>query len=86
MEIFENNFSPFRCPVITPLLTLTTLLLAFFSEWPTFPPVNTRRLLPIHLAPLTFASVYSIYLFASFTYLPNNTHLLSQRRFEALPT
>ena len=76
MEIFENNFSLFlfRSPLITPLLTLTTLLLGFLLGTPSLPGaiplvVNpfvlstsplmiTRRLSPFHLAPLTFASVY----------------------------
>ena len=76
MEIFENNFSLFlfRSPLITPLLTVTTLLLGFLLGTPSLPGailfvvyhflfvylplMITRRLSPFHLAPPTFASVY----------------------------
>ena len=76
MEIFENNFSLFlfRSPLITPLLTVTTLLLGFLLGTPSLPGaipfvvyhfrfvylplMITSRLSPFHLAPPTFASVY----------------------------
>ena len=70
MEIFENNFSLFlfRSPLITPLLTVTTLLLGFLLGTPSLvvylsrfvylPLIITRRLSPFHLAPPTFASAY----------------------------
>jgi len=102
MEIFENNFSffLFRSSLITPILTLTTLLLGFLLGTLSLTgaiPLVVYHFRFVYLPPydhpsfvtLPFSATYlcqrlSFNLFAVFTYL--HIHLLSQRGYEPVPT